>query len=313
MPRAYISLVPEQAEWAEKLIHDLRDAGVYFIEQAALVQPDDFVILLDTPAYQQAFKTSESVLAADLPLIWERLSKAEKRNMISLKLEGRSDAHSLKDCTPGSFCDETHYPMSLFDLVLNLYAIPFTHAGFLPLRQALHNQWEHTAARKKDGDGKPALRVFISFSHRDEEFKDELVTMLAGLQWQGIIDAWQDRRIEEGDEWYQAIQEAMNECDLAILLVSQNFIASRFIQDQELPRLLQRRQEQGLRVLPIIVRPCKWQSEPALSALQALPQDGKPVVTFSKDNGDRDQVWTDIATAIENVRGQDQRRSNAAV
>jgi hypothetical protein len=37
----------------------------------------------------------------------------------------------------------------LFDLVLNLYAIPFTHAGFAPLRQKLHEQWEQTLAGKK--------------------------------------------------------------------------------------------------------------------------------------------------------------------
>ena len=143
------------------------------------------------------------------------------------------------------------------------------------------------------------LKVFISYSHKDEEFKDELVTMLAGLQRRDIIDAWQDRCIEEGDEWYQDIQDAMTDCDLAILLVSANFIASRFIQDEELPKLLKRRIESGLRVVPVIVKPCPWQSEPVIKDIQVLPRDGKPVITFSKDNGDRDQVWTDIAKAIE--------------
>jgi hypothetical protein len=52
-------------------------------------------------------------------------------------------------------------------------------------------------------------------------------------------------------------------------------------------------------VIPIIVRPCKWQSEPVLKDLQALPGDDKAVITFSKATGDRDQVWTDIATVIE--------------
>jgi hypothetical protein len=36
-----------------------------------------------------------------------------------------------------------------------------------------------------------------------------------------------------------------------------------------------------------------------LKKIQALPKDGKPVVKFSKSSGNRDQVWTDIATAIE--------------
>ena len=142
-------------------------------------------------------------------------------------------------------------------------------------------------------------KVFISYSHKDEEFKDELVTMLAGLQRRGVIDAWQDRCIEEGDEWYQGIQAAMQDCDLAVLLISANFIASRFIQDEELPGLLRHHMGEGLRVVPVIVKPCLWQSEPMLKDLQVLPRDGKPVIRFSRENGERDQVWADIAMTIE--------------
>jgi len=66
-----------------------------------------------------------------------------------------------------------------------------------------------------------------------------------------------------------------------------------------MPKLLDRRQEMQLRVIPIIVRPCTWQSEPVLKDLQALPRDGEAVITFSKATGDRDQVWADIAIVIE--------------
>jgi small GTP-binding protein len=295
VPRCYVSHLPEQAAWAKELIHDLRDAGVYVVAQAAQAQPDDFLVILDTPAYQKAFDTP--VLAADAPLIRARLN--DKRRLISLALTGQGGAHDFKDCKLGNFCDETHYPVCLFDLVLNLYAIPLTHAGFAPLRQALHLQWEQTLARKKADDVASPLKIFISYSHKDETFKDELVTMLAGLQRRGIVDAWQDRRLEAGDEWYKSIQDAMNDCDLALLLVSPDYLASGFIQEEEQPMLLQCRHELQLRVIPIIVRPCTWQSEPALKDLQALPKDGKAVITFSKEHGDRDQVWTEIAAIIE--------------
>jgi small GTP-binding protein len=147
MPRAYVSRMPERAAWADKLIHDLRDAGVYIVEPIAQVKSDDFVILLDTLAYQKAYSTSAQMLADDIQLIRARLSRRDKRNLVSLRLEGRCAAHELKDCIPGGFCDETHYPVSLFDLVLNLYVIPLTHAGFAPLRRALHEQWEQLAER----------------------------------------------------------------------------------------------------------------------------------------------------------------------
>ena len=294
-PRCYISHLPEETTWKAELIRDLRDAGVYVIEQANQVQADDFVVLLDTPAYQKRFNAPE--LAADVPLIRARLDK--RRGLMSLALMGQTGAHEFKNCTLGSFSDDTHYPVSLFDLVLNLYAIPLTHAGFAPLRQTLHAQWEQTLAQNKAEDDISSLKIFVSYSHKDEKFKDELVTMLAGLQRRGIVDTWQDRRIEPGDEWNKAIQDAMNDCDLALLLVSADYLASSFIQEAEQPKLLQRRKEMRLRVVPIIVRPCNWQSEPVLKDLQALPKDGKPVITFPEETGARDQVWTDIAKAIE--------------
>jgi hypothetical protein len=219
--------------------------------------------------------------------------------LFSAARTGQSKAHEFKDCEPGSFCDNTHYPVSLFDLVLGLYAIPLTHAGFVPLRQALHKQWEKTLAGTKVDDANSPLKIFISYSHKDEIFKDELVTMLAGLQARGIVDPWQDRRIEAGDEWNTSIQDAMNECDLALLLVSPDYIASRFIREEEQPKLLQRREEMLARVIPIIVRPCLWQSEPVLKDLQALPKDGEAIVTFSKEDGERDKAWTAIAAFVE--------------
>jgi hypothetical protein len=148
-------------------------------------------------------------------------------------------------------------------------------------------------------DEPPAPKVFISYAHEDEEFKDKLIKMLAGLQRRSVIDLWQDRLIEPGDEWYRAIQDAMNTCDLALLLVSDDFIASRFIQEEEVPDLLGRRKEEGMRVIPVIIRDCLWRSEPVLGDLQALPTDGKAVITFREENGERDKVWTKIAKEIE--------------
>jgi small GTP-binding protein len=295
-PRCYVSHLPAQEAWAKELIHDLRDAGVYVVEQAPQVRPDDFVIVVDTPAYQKAF--GAAALAADAPLVRARLGK-EKRRLLSLAPTGRGMAHALKSCTFGDFRDETHYPVGLFDVVLKLYAIPFEHVGFAPARQVLHEQWEQTLARKKGDETTSPLKVFVSYSHEDEEFKDELVTMLTSLQRRGVINTWQDRRIEAGDEWNTSIRNAMDDCDLALLLVSADYLASRFIQEEEQPKLLQRRQEMRLRVIPIIVRPCTWQSEPVVKDLQALPKNGKAVITFSKDTGERDQVWADVAAVIE--------------
>jgi len=144
---------------------------------------------------------------------------------------------------------------------------------------------------------KNAKKIFISYSHKDEKYKDELVNILSPLQDEGILEIWHDRRVDPGDEWYQAIQDAMNICDLGILLISADFLTSRFIRDEELTRLLERHKENGLRVVPIIIRPCMWQSKGVLKDIQALPRDGKSVSMSIE----RDQVWTECAMMIERL------------
>jgi len=48
--------------------------------------------------------------------------------------------------------------------------------------------------------------VFISYSHKDEEWKDRLVSHLGVLQQEGLLDIWEDRRIAAGDDWYDEIE-----------------------------------------------------------------------------------------------------------
>jgi TIR domain len=179
------------------------------------------------------------------------------------------------------------------------------------LYQALHEQWERTLAgpasrraAEEEGAAAAPFKVFISYARRDEPFKDDPLTVLKPLERRGVLEIWHDRMIEEGDEWRREITSAMNECHMPLLFVSKNFLASAFIQDDELPPLLRRRREEGLRVVPIIVGPCMWQSEPALKDLQALPRNGKPVIKFPKANGARDQVWSDIAAVEKRAKAK---------
>lgn len=75
---------------------------------------------------------------------------------------------------------------------------------------------------------------------------------------EGLLSIWEDRRITEGDAWYPEIEEALNEADVAILLISADFLTSRFIRGEEVPLLLERREKEGIRAIPLILKPCPW-------------------------------------------------------
>src|SRR6266853_6779550 len=98
--------------------------------------------------------------------------------------------------------------------------------------------------------------VFISYSHKDEEWKDRLMSHLGVLSEQGLLSFWEDRQIGAGEDWYEKIQGAMNAASVAILLISANSLTSKFILREEVSRLLQRRDKEGLRIVPVIVKSC---------------------------------------------------------
>jgi hypothetical protein len=123
----------------------------------------------------------------------------------------------------------------------------------------------------------PAPTVFISYSHKDEDWKDRLVTHLGVLEEEGLLQTWNDRKIGAGDEWFEEIRKAMDTARVAVLLISANSLTSKFIRNQEVPRLLERRSQEGVVVFPVIVKACAWQKVPWLAKLQVRPLDGKPL------------------------------------
>ncbi len=140
------------------------------------------------------------------------------------------------------------------------------------------------------------IDVFISYSHRDEAMREDLSAHLSSLRRSGLIRDWHDRCIQPGDTWKGAIDENLEKAHLVLFLVSAHFIASNYCFDVEMTRALERRREGKARVIPIIVRPCDWNSTP-LGELQALPKDAKPVSEWPNV----DTAWTDVARGIRTV------------
>lgn len=101
------------------------------------------------------------------------------------------------------------------------------------------------------------VRLFVSYSRRDEKFCQELRKY---LEVDRRLDLWSDERIEAGDDWRREIESALAQADAAILLVSQDFLNSEFIRNNELPTLLESVQRRRLRLFLIPVGASTWRS-----------------------------------------------------
>ena len=119
--------------------------------------------------------------------------------------------------------------------------------------------------------------IFISYSHYDEKWKDALQKQLRVLERHAEFKIWDDRQITPGDAWLKEIEQAIAAAKVVLLLVSPDFLASEFIQRKEIPEFLERQQNGGLKILPVIVEPCVWEVADWLEAIQGLTKDNQPL------------------------------------
>lgn len=142
--------------------------------------------------------------------------------------------------------------------------------------------------------------LFFCYSHKDEEFRNELEVHLSMLKRQGLINAWHDRRIGAGDDIHSSISNELENADVILLLVSASFLASDYCYDREMKRALEKNSEGAVQVIPVIIHPCDWTSAP-FGSLRASPPDGKPVSMFANQAEALTQIAKDIRHTVEEM------------
>jgi len=137
--------------------------------------------------------------------------------------------------------------------------------------------------------------IFISYAHEDEQLRDKLVAHLSGLRWQELIIDWYDRKIDAGMDWAKEIDMHLNTAQMIILLVSPDFMASRYCYGVEMLRAMERHNAREACVIPVILRPVYWMEAP-FSKLEVLPTDGKAVISSSWQYSD--EAFVDVVQGI---------------
>ena len=139
-----------------------------------------------------------------------------------------------------------------------------------------------------------ALRVFCSYSHRDESFRQELDPYLAVLERERVISAWHDRKIEPGSEWAHDIDTELSRSNLILLLISADFIQSRYAFEIEMKRALEMNDMKRARVVPILIRTTPLDGGLPFERLQMIPRDHKAVSAWA----DRDAAWSAVINEL---------------
>jgi nucleoside phosphorylase len=196
---------------------------------------------------------------------------------------------------------------------------PFIHLQPLPFNGKPITQWKDQGAafddvsagiqrvvedlqalpetiRPKEIQTQP-IEIFLAYAHRDESLLIELERYLSPLVQQGLITTWSDRQILPGADRDQTLNMHLTRASLILLLISADFLASDSYGDV-MQRALQPQHANETRVIPIIARPCMWESSP-FAYLPVLPKNANPITMWTDSNIAFADVIDGIRRAIE--------------
>ncbi len=157
------------------------------------------------------------------------------------------------------------------------------------------------AANKEEANALPT--VFISYSHKDENEKEKLLSHLGVLRGAGVIALWNDDQMAGGSDWEIDINDAIRKARVAVLLITASFLNSEFILSKEVPAFLQRRENAGLTIFPVIAKACAWKQVPWLARMNVRPKNGKPVWSDGGIHVDEDlaAIAEEIAVIVNKI------------
>jgi len=139
------------------------------------------------------------------------------------------------------------------------------------------------------------IKIFVSYSHQDAELLTELLGFLKGIEDEGV-ELRTDRKIAPGELWDDAIKARIADCDVALVLVSQAFLDSRYCKDIEIRGFLERK----VHIFPIVLSPCEWRHE-WLSSRQFLPGGDETVEEHYTESGPRRRLFLEIRTRLREL------------
>lgn len=138
-------------------------------------------------------------------------------------------------------------------------------------------------------------KVFISYSHKDTRYLQRLQTHLAHYERLGRIEVWNDTKLSQGALWYEEIKKAAAQTKVAIILVSADYLASRFIVEKELPPLFQAARTEEAIIIPVILSACAFGAS-QLAPFQAVNDPKTPLSGMTWD--ETEKIWATVARVV---------------
>jgi hypothetical protein len=124
--------------------------------------------------------------------------------------------------------------------------------------------------------------IFVCYSHEDEVWRKRFKRTVSPLCRHVGIECWSDKDIRNGRNWRDQIDQSMKRTSVAVLFVSDSFLDSNFIMNEELPFFLNATKQKRVELFWVLINPCMWK-QTQIEPLQAFFVDElKPLIEMSE-------------------------------
>jgi hypothetical protein len=177
-------------------------------------------------------------------------------------------------------------------------------------QQAEEEQQPTAAAQHVSEDQQPdaAAHVFISYSHQDRNWFKRLRTMLRPVERRFPGAVWSDTEIKAGDRWAREIEQALASATVILLLVSPSFLASDFIDQNELGPVLAAAAEGHKKILWVLLSQCLW-NQTAIKDYQPAHDISRPLNQLNASG--RDAQLKIVADTVARLMAEEERQAEA--
>jgi len=146
--------------------------------------------------------------------------------------------------------------------------------------------------------------IFAIYASQDKDVLKYLLLHLQPLEKDFNVAIWSDDAIKPGQPWKPRNVSRLDHADIFLLLLSNTFMYSEFIEQDEFKMVIDRYKEGKATVIPILLDDCPWDVEFtsddynfSFKELKVFPKDKKPIGDWNAT----DEAFKQVAYYVKGI------------
>ncbi|MFN0216290.1 MAG: TIR domain-containing protein [Saprospiraceae bacterium] len=145
------------------------------------------------------------------------------------------------------------------------------------------------------------VKVYISYSRNDSEYKEELLKHLEDLAIKkNYLEIYHDGKLLPGQDWDVELRKNLGESQVVLFMLSPSFVNSKYANEVETRMAMDMNRRGEAIITPVLLIPTDFTSLP-FNRFQAVPKNEGPVATSKNRESTWKQVMKELLPLFEYI------------